>query len=90
MSVSGVEKVNDKEKISNKLTSAVFPQRPHHYYCIGTNTNWNLPSSYSIGSFSVASVDSSHDTFGSSSIDPIATYQEGLNEMNLFENEMWG
>ena len=77
--------------ISNKLTSVVFPQPSHHYYCIGTQDNWNLPlSSHSIGSFSVASVDSSHDTFGSSSIDPIATYQEGLNEMKLFENEMWG
>jgi len=40
------------------------------------------------GSFSVASIDSSHDTIVSSSIDPMATYQEGLNEMEIFEKEL--
>ena len=46
---------------------------------------------YSVGEFSVLSIDSSHDTIVSSSIDPMATYQEGLNEMKgIFEKELWG
>jgi hypothetical protein len=45
----------------------------------------------SIGSFSAASIDSSDDT-GSiesmSNLDPIATLQEGLDEMEVFGREM--
>jgi len=48
-------------------------------------------SSHSIGDFSAASVDSSDDT-GSvesiSNLDPLATLQEGLDEMDDFGREM--
>ena len=48
-------------------------------------------SSHSIGAFSAASVDSSDDT-GSiesiSNLDPLATLQEGLDEMEDFEMEI--
>jgi hypothetical protein len=48
-------------------------------------------SSHSIGTFSVASIDSSDDT-GSiesiSNLDPLATLQEGLDEMKDFEREI--
>jgi len=42
------------------------------------------------GSFSVASIDSSHNTIVSSSIDPMATYQDGLNEMKIFDDSKSG
>ena len=44
---------------------------------------------YSIGEFCVISIDSIHDTIVSSSIDPIAIYEEGLNEMKVIFEDIW-